>query len=75
MYFEEPKHDPVSSAFLTEAQKNALVIVIIFKKKKNRKTKCKHVVRVCDNTETGSTKTVCRDIYIYVYAGVKKKMV
>ena len=43
MYFEEPIHGPVSSAFLTEAHKNMLLIIIFNNKKKknkkNRKTK------------------------------------
>lgn len=65
MYFEEPKHDPVSSAFLTETQKNALVImiiiIIIFNKEQKNKMYM-HVTRVYDNTETGSIETACRDL-------------
>lgn len=69
MYFEEPKHDPVSSAFLTETQKNALVIIIIIIFKKEQKNKMyTHVVRVYDNTETDSIETACRDVYMRMLA-------
>lgn len=66
MYFEEPKHDPVSSAFLTEAQKNALVIIIvIFKKEqKNKIYACCFSLQQYRNRQHRNYVSTCIEMYM-----------
>jgi hypothetical protein len=59
MYFEEPKHDPVSSACLMESHKKIPFIIMIYRKKENK------MLRVCNNTDADCRKKIS------VYAGVK----
>jgi uncharacterized protein YeaC (DUF1315 family) len=66
MYFEEPKHDPVSSAFLTEAQKNTLVIVIIFKKKKRTEKQNVSMSFESATIQKQAAQKLPVEIYIYV---------
>jgi hypothetical protein len=74
MYFEEPKHDPVSSAFLTETQRNALVIIIIiiFKKRTEKQN-----VRISFESATIQKQAAQKrrvEMYICVCRRKKKEM-
>jgi hypothetical protein len=73
MCFEEPKHDPVSSAFLTAAHKN--VVIIFNKEQKNKMYVCRLSLGQYRNMQQRKCVPLCVYIYIYVcvYAGVKQR--
>ncbi len=73
MCFEEPKHDPVSSAFLTAAHKN--VVIIFNKEQKNKMYACRSSLGQYRNMQQRKCVPLYAYIYIYmrVYAGVKQR--
>ena len=51
MYFEEPKHDPVSSACLMESHRKIPFIIMIYREKKENK-----MLEVSNNTDADCRK-------------------